>query len=93
MIEIATEPDIKDKEHLRETAEKLGLILRSTGRAMRGIGTIRQDVNVSIEGGARVEIKGAQDLKLLPLLVENEVKRQEGLLEIKKNGRGLFRIR
>ncbi len=82
LIEIGTEPDIKDPEHLREIAEKLGLILRASGKVMRGLGTIRQDVNVSIEGGARVEIKGAQDLKVLPLLAENEVKRQRNLLAI-----------
>ncbi|MEW5996925.1 MAG: Glu-tRNA(Gln) amidotransferase subunit GatE [Candidatus Micrarchaeota archaeon] len=82
MIELATEPDIVDAEHCRETAEKIGLILRATGRVARGIGTIRQDVNVSTEKGARVEIKGAQDLKTLPLLVENEVRRQEELLKV-----------
>lgn len=82
LVEIGTEPDIKDPEHLREIAEKLGLMLRATGKVMRGLGTIRQDVNVSIEGGARVEIKGAQDLKILPLLAENEAKRQQNLLAI-----------
>ncbi|MBN2478574.1 Glu-tRNA(Gln) amidotransferase subunit GatE, partial [Candidatus Micrarchaeota archaeon] len=84
LIEIATEPDIKDGAHLLETAERIGMILRSTGRVMRGIGTIRQDVNISIEGGSRVEIKGAQNLKLLPLFVENEVKRQLSLIKIKE---------
>ena len=88
LIELATEPDIVDAEHCKETAEKIGLILRATGKVARGIGTIRQDVNVSTEKGARVEIKGAQDLKIIPLYVENEVKRQEELLrllvEIKK---------
>lgn len=82
LVEIGTEPDIKDPEHLREIAEKLGLMLRATGKVMRGLGTIRQDVNVSIEGGARVEIKGAQDLKILTLLAENEAKRQQNLLAI-----------
>ncbi len=82
LVEIGTEPDIKDPEHLREIAEKLGLILRATGKVMRGLGTIRQDVNVSIEGGARVEIKGAQNLKTISLLAENEAKRQENLLSI-----------
>ena len=82
LIEISTTPDIKDGEHLKEVAEKLGLMLRATGKVARGLGTVRQDVNVSIEGGARVEIKGAQDLKTLPLLAENEVKRQTGLLGI-----------
>jgi glutamyl-tRNA(Gln) amidotransferase subunit E len=82
LIEISTTPDIKDGEHLREVAEKLGMILRATGKVARGLGTVRQDVNVSTEGGARVEIKGAQDLKMLPLFVENEEKRQKELLSI-----------
>jgi glutamyl-tRNA(Gln) amidotransferase subunit E len=84
LVEISTGPDIVSPEHCAEVAEKLGLLLRSTGRVKRGLGTIRQDVNVSIEGGERVEIKGAQDLKLLPKLVELEAVRQENLLSIKK---------
>jgi len=83
LIEIATAPDIKDGVHCREVCEKIGLLLRSVARVQRGIGSIRQDVNVSIEGGARVEIKGVQDLKALPELVDNEVKRQEALIALK----------
>jgi glutamyl-tRNA(Gln) amidotransferase subunit E len=82
LIEITTTPDIQDGEHLLEVAQKIGMILRATGRVARGIGTIRQDVNISTERGARVEIKGAQDLKLLTLQVKYEVMRQEKLLEI-----------
>ncbi|NIM45716.1 MAG: hypothetical protein GTO54_08865, partial [Nitrososphaeria archaeon] len=44
------------------------------------IGTIRQDINVSIEGGVRVEIKGVQDLNTIPRLIESEVERQKGLI-------------
>lgn len=84
LLEISTGPDIISPEHCVEVAEKLGLLVRSTGLVKRGLGTIRQDVNVSIEGGHRVEIKGAQDLKLLPKLVELEASRQEALLEVKK---------
>jgi glutamyl-tRNA(Gln) amidotransferase subunit E len=82
LIEITTDPDIKDKEHLHEVAEKIGMIMRATGKVARGLGTIRQDLNVSIEGGARVEIKGAQELKMLPVLAELEENRQRGLLAI-----------
>ncbi len=82
LIEISTTPDIKDGSHLTEVATKIGMILRNTGRVARGLGTIRQDVNISTEGGARVEIKGAQDLKMLPELVENEVKRQTELVKL-----------
>lgn len=81
LIEIATDSSIRNGSQAREAAEKIGLLLRSTGRAQRGIGSIRQDLNVSIEGGARVEIKGAQELALLAELVENEAARQGKLLE------------
>ncbi|MCF7862087.1 Glu-tRNA(Gln) amidotransferase subunit GatE [Candidatus Woesearchaeota archaeon] len=84
LIEIGTDPDIKDPQHAKEVAEKLGMILRSTGRVKRGLGTIRQDVNVSIKGGARVEIKGFQDLKTIPLVIENEIKRQQKIVDSKK---------
>lgn len=77
LLEIATAPDIVSPEHAKEAAEKIGMILRSTGKCKRGIGTIRQDVNVSIKGGVRVEIKGFQDLKTIPIVVENEIKRQQ----------------
>lgn len=93
LVEITTEPDIKDSEHLKEIAEKIGLILRATGKVARGLGTIRQDVNISIENGARVEIKGAQDLKVLPLLVENEAKRQQNLIELTKELNKRFNTR
>jgi glutamyl-tRNA(Gln) amidotransferase subunit E len=82
LIEIATAPDIVSGEHCKEVAEKIGMILRATGRAARGLGTIRQDVNISIPGGARVEIKGVQDLKLIPHIVDIEVGRQQKLLSV-----------
>jgi len=76
LIEIGTAPDIKDPEHAKEVAEKLGMILRSTGKAKRGIGTIRQDMNISIKGCSRVELKGFQELKSIPDVLEKEVERQ-----------------
>ncbi|MEM3154231.1 MAG: Glu-tRNA(Gln) amidotransferase subunit GatE [Candidatus Woesearchaeota archaeon] len=84
LLEISTAPDIVSPGHAQEVAEKIGLLLRSTGKVKRGLGTIRQDLNVSIEDGERVEIKGAQDLKLIPKLVELEALRQQNLLDIKK---------
>ena len=83
LIEIGTAPDIKTPEQCQEAAQKLGLILRSLPGIKRGLGSIRQDINVSIIGGTRVEIKGAQDLKLIPLIVELEMKRQEELIKIR----------
>jgi len=80
LIEIATDPGIKDPEHAKEVAEKLGMILRSTKKVKRGIGSIRQDVNVSIKAGARTEIKGFQDLKSIPKVIEKEIERQLKLI-------------
>jgi len=80
LIEIGTAPDIKDPEHAREVAEKLGMIIRSTGKSQHGIGVTRQDVNVSIAKGARIEIKGVQELDMIPQIIENEIKRQQELI-------------
>jgi len=62
----------------------VGQILRATGRVKRGIGTIRQDINISIKGGARQEIKGIQELGLISTVIEREVQRQVALLEIRE---------
>lgn len=82
LIELATTPCINDPAKVREVAEYIGMILRSTGKVKRGLGTIRQDVNVSIKGGARIEIKGAQDLRTMEKLVINEIQRQKRLLSV-----------
>jgi len=84
LIEIATAPDMHDPEEVREVAQRLGSILRSTRMVKRGLGTIREDLNISVPGGARVEIKGAQDLGLLPTYVRTEMERQHALIEIKR---------
>ncbi len=83
LLEIATAPDFRDPETPARAAEEIGKILRATGKVKRGIGTIRQDVNVSIEDGARQEIKGVQELSLITTVIEREVQRQVKLLEIK----------
>ncbi len=82
LIEIATSPDISSPEEARDIAEAIGLVLRSTGRVKRGLGTIRQDLNISIKGGVRVELKGVQDLKMIPTLARMEVLRQKNLIKI-----------
>ena len=76
LIEITTGPHIKTPEQAYEVALQLGNILRSFKETKRGLGTIRQDLNVSIKSGARIEIKGAQNLKLIPEVVIGEIKRQ-----------------
>ncbi len=81
LVEVATTPDIDSPEMARDVALAIGRLLRSTRRVLRGLGTIREDLNVSVEGGARVEIKGVQELKMIASYVENEVARQTKLLE------------
>ncbi len=76
LIEIATSADIKSAEHAKEVAAYIGMILRSVEGVKRGLGTIRQDVNISINKGARTEIKGFQDLRSIPKVIDYEVKRQ-----------------
>ena len=83
LIEIATAPDIRDAEHAREVAERIGSILRAS-KVKRGLGTIRQDLNVSIRDGERIEVKGVQDLRLIPKVVEGEVLRQIMLLDVRE---------
>ncbi|WP_459194345.1 Glu-tRNA(Gln) amidotransferase subunit GatE [Halosimplex sp. J119] len=82
LVEIGTKPDIRSPEQARDAAERIGMLLRSTGQVKRGLGTIRQDVNVSIAEGARVEIKGVQSLDDIDDIVRNEVRRQVELLDI-----------
>jgi len=82
LVEIGTKPDIASPEQAREAAERIGMLLRSTGSVKRGLGTIRQDVNVSIADGARVEIKGVQALDQIDEIVRLEVGRQVELLDI-----------
>jgi len=81
LVEVATTPDIETPEEAREVALAIGSLLRATRKVLRGIGTIREDLNVSIRGGARIEIKGVQELRLISTFVEKEVERQLMLLE------------
>ena len=87
LIEIATDADIKNNEHAKEVAAHIGMVLRSVPGMKRGLGTIRQDVNVSIKDGARTEIKGFQDLKSIPKVIEYEIKRQLNATKLKQEVR------
>ena len=90
LIEVSTGPVISSPEEAYKVAYAIGRILRATGKVKRGLGTVRQDLNISIRGGALIEIKGVQELDLLPKVVELEVIRQLHLLkirdELKKRG-------
>jgi len=83
LVEIATKPEITDPEEAKLAALKIGEILRVC-KVKRGIGTIRQDVNMSIKGGPRIEIKGVQEPKLIAKTIETEVQRQMKLQKEKK---------
>ncbi|UCD01336.1 MAG: Glu-tRNA(Gln) amidotransferase subunit GatE [Promethearchaeota archaeon] len=83
LIEVTTKPDINTPEECRECAERIGLLLWSTN-VKKVLGSIRQDVNVSIEAGTRIEIKGVQKLGWIPVLINHEISRQLKLLEIKE---------
>lgn len=80
LVEIALDPVSGTPEEIKNIALTLGRMLRATKRVGRGIGSIRQDVNVSIEGGgAVIEVKGVQKLDQLEKVIEYEAKRQHGL--------------
>ena len=83
LIEVTTKPDIDTPFECRECAERIGLLLWSTN-VKKVLGSIRQDVNVSIEAGTRIEIKGVQKLGWIPILINHEISRQLKLLEIKE---------
>lgn len=84
LIEVATAPVIYSPMEAQEVAFAIGRILRDTGKVMRGLGTIRQDLNVSLPNGALIEIKGVQELELISTVVEYEVQRQLGLISVKE---------
>jgi len=86
LVEIATDPFEVNSTEIKKIALSLGRILRSTKKVKRGLGSIRQDVNVSIKdgGGVVIEVKGVQQLDQLEKVVEYEAKRQHGLLKISK---------
>lgn len=84
LVEIATDPDMNSPEEAKEVAQRIGGLFRGTKKVKRGIGSIREDLNVSISEGARVEMKGVQELDMIPEYVEKEVERQEKLLDIKE---------
>ncbi len=84
LIEIATAPVIHSPQEAEKVALTIGRTLRATGKVKTELGAIRQDLNISIEGGGLIEIKGVQRLGLISKVVEYEVQRQLRLLELKE---------
>lgn len=83
LVETVTYPDMKTPDEVAEAAHYIRFLTRSTGKVRTGIGAAREDVNVSVRGGTRVEIKGVAHIRLIPELTHNEVFRQKSLLEIR----------
>ena len=83
LVETVTEPDLLTPDEAAEAANYLRYLARSTGRVHTGIGAAREDVNVSIDGGTRVEIKGVQHIRWIPELTHNEAFRQRALLLVR----------
>ena len=83
LAEVVTYPDIRTPAEAGKVANLIGRLLRSTGKVRRGLGSIRQDVNVSIAGGTRVELKGVPKLQYIAKAVANEATRQKALLDIR----------
>ena len=82
LIEVTTAPVIHSPKEAEKVALMIGRILRATGKVKRGLGTIRQDLNISIRGGALIEVKGVQELELISRVIELEVQRQLALIQI-----------
>ena len=84
LIETVTAPDMRTPQEVAEVGEILRKLVRSTGKVRTGPGSARQDVNVSITGGTRVEIKGVPRIPNIPLLTYNEAMRQFNLLRLRE---------
>ncbi|MCX6285035.1 MAG: Glu-tRNA(Gln) amidotransferase subunit GatE [Bacteroidetes bacterium] len=84
LIETVTYPDFENPDEVKEGADYIRFLNRSTGKVRQGIGSTRADVNVSCKGGTRVEIKGVAHTSWMPELTHNEAYRQWALLHIKE---------
>jgi glutamyl-tRNA(Gln) amidotransferase subunit E len=82
LIEMVTYPDMLTPDEAAEAANYLRFLTRSSGKVRTGIGAAREDVNVSVTGGTRVEIKGVAHIRWIPELTHNEAYRQWALLQI-----------
>jgi len=83
LVEVITAPDMRNPIEAGEVTKLLAETNRISGLVRRGIGAARQDVNVSITGGDRVEIKGVERIGLIPGLTHFEALRQKSLLELR----------
>lgn len=89
LVEIALEPVTGKPDEIMQVALTLGRLLRASKRVARGLGSIRQDVNISVQNGAVVEVKGVQQLDQLIKVIEHEMQRQHGLIQIAQKLKGV----
>jgi glutamyl-tRNA(Gln) amidotransferase subunit E len=82
IIETVTDPDMRTPQEVAEVCLIIARLARGTGKVRTGIGAGREDVNVSVAGGTRVEIKGVPRIPRIPGLVHYEAFRQRALLDI-----------
>jgi glutamyl-tRNA(Gln) amidotransferase subunit E len=83
LVETVTEPHMKTPQEVADVCQIIRKVCRSTGKVRTGIGAAREDVNVSVHGGTRIEIKGVPKIKEIPLLTYNEAMRQWNLLRLR----------
>jgi len=83
LVEAVTEPQMKTPREVMEVIRYIGTVMRATGKVRRGAGSVRQDINVSIKGGSRVELKGIPSYRWAEKLVHTEALRQKAMLEIR----------
>jgi glutamyl-tRNA(Gln) amidotransferase subunit E len=84
LIETVTGPNMKTPQEVAEVADLCTKVVRSTNNVRRGMGAAREDVNVSVKGGTRIEIKGVPKISRIPLLTYNEAMRQWNLLRLRE---------
>ena len=83
LVEPVTAPELLTPLEMALAAKLVGETMRSTHLVRRGIGSVRQDVNVSIKGGTRIEIKGVPRISFIEPLSRIEAYRQKALLDLR----------
>ena len=83
LIEMVTDPDMKTPAEAMQVGQVIRWLCRASGLVRTGSGAARQDVNVSVTGGTRIEIKGVPSLRMIPRLIHNEALRQRSLVGIR----------
>ena len=80
LIEIVTKPDFTGSKEVRQFLNKLSLTLEHIGVCDTLLeGSVRCDVNVSMEGGNKVEIKNINSFREVEKAINYEITRQTSL--------------